>query len=112
MGVTGDFDRAAAGASLPRCPRQVQLLPFHYLKVGNAEVEIRTLNSAVHLENLSGDIAGCRGGEEDQRGGDLPRVTDPAKRSRLLHLRSRSSVSTMSSAEVTAAPTAIPLTRI
>src|SRR5262249_56193728 len=95
-------------------PRHVQLLPFHYLfafalpKVGNAEVKIGTLNSAVHLENLSGDVAGCGGGGEDHRGRDLPGVADPAKRVACsICRRSASSVSTMSSAEVAAAPTAI-----
>ena len=56
------------------------------LKAGNAKVEIGTLNSAVNLEDLSGDVAGCRGGEKDDHRRDLPWVAHPAQWGRLLHL--------------------------
>jgi hypothetical protein len=88
-------------------------LPFHYLEVGNAEIEMGALSSAVHLEDLSGDVAGGRRGEEGYRRGDLP--GPPIRRSGVACFScpcSPSSVSTISSAEVAAAPTSIALTRI
>jgi hypothetical protein len=119
MSVTGDSDWPPPVQVFPGAPDMssyclfITYLPFHYLKAGNAEVEIGTLNSAVHLENPSGDVAGC--GEARKTTAAATSQGSPIRRSGVacsICRRSASSVSTMSSAEVAAAPTAIALIRI
>ena len=55
-------------------------------EVRKPEVEVGPVHAAVDLEDLAGDVAGGRCGQEEDRGRHVLRIADPAELDRPLHL--------------------------
>src|SRR6185437_9651910 len=55
-------------------------------QVRDPQIEVGPVDAAVDLDDLAGDVAAGRGGEEHHRGRDVSWVADPAERGRPLHL--------------------------